>query len=180
MCTTITQPEQTNNIMDLLFKIATILIAFFNAYFAVVIFRHKNSKDDEEKERDRKIQLLKTLILDHSFKNFYLIFDEIEKELENLKQQDLKDDNKQIIDSKIQELFIKLRWKFYDALLAIDDNLYETIKTKCDELQSHLSNTIFDQGINLFHSPKYEDLIYEKLIEAKTEVIRTLFSYRGD
>ncbi len=179
MCFIPIKPEPSTDYLDTAFKTATICIALFNAYFAIKIFKDKNKKDDAEKERDRKIQLLKTLVLDHSFKNFYTIFDEMEDELLKLKTPNLTDPDKQSIDSKIQDLFIKLRRKFYDSLLAIDEPLYDSIENKCDELQSHFSLTIFDQGINLSHTPKYDDLINEKLIDAKTEIIKILFGYRG-
>ena len=179
MCCIIIQPEQTTDYLDIGFKSATICIALFNAYFAIKIFEDKSKKDDTEKERDRKIQLLKTLVLDHSFINFYTIFDEIEVDLLKLKQPNLTDTDKQAIDSNIQVLFIKLRRKFYDSLLAIDETLYDNILNKCDDLQSHFSLTIFDQGVNLSHVPKYDELINEKLIDTKTEIIKTLFGYRG-
>lgn len=179
MCHILIHPERTTDYLDIAFKSATICIAIFNAYFAIKIFKSKNKKDDTEKERDRKIQLLKTLVLDHNFKYFYSIFDEIECELSKLKNPKLTDQDKQSIESNIQDLFISLRRNFYDSLLAIEETLYDNIKNKCDELQSHLSLTIFDQGVNSSHTPKYDDLINEKLIDAKTEIIKTLFGYRG-
>jgi hypothetical protein len=179
MCYIPIQPQENTDYLDIAFKTATICIALFNAYFAIKIFKDKNKKEDTEKERDRKIQLLKTLVLDHNLEYFYTIFDEIENELEKLKLPNLTDQDKLIIDSNIQDLFIKLRRKFYDSLLAIDETLYNNIENRCDELQSHFSLTIFDQGINLSHIPKYDDLINEKLIDSKTEIIRFLFSYRG-
>jgi len=179
MCYIPFQPEQSPDYLDIAFKSATICIALFNAYFAIIIFRIKNKKDDKEKESDRKMQLLKTLVLDHNLKNFYVIFDELEVELIKLKQPNIVDQDKQLIDSNIQDLFIKLRRKFYDSLSAIEETLYYNIEKKCDELQSHFSLTIFDQGINLSHTPKYDELINERLINTKSEIIKTLFSYRG-
>jgi len=46
----------------------------------------------------------------------------------NLKQPNLNDAQKQTIDGKVGDLFIMLRRKFYDSLLAIDNGLYENIK----------------------------------------------------
>jgi hypothetical protein len=172
-------PQETTNYLDIAFKVATISIAIFNAIFAIKIFNLKTEQDKIDKNRDRKIQLLKTLILDHNFKNFYSIFDEIEDELIKLKETNLSDDKKSIIDSNLSELFIKLRRKFYDSLLAIETPLYDEIKKQSDELQSHFSLTIFDPGINLSHIPKYDDLINEKLINTKTAIIKELFGYRG-
>lgn len=182
MCDIVTQPEKVidyMSILDIAFKAATVCIAGFNVYFAVKIFRLKDKKDETEKERDRKIQLLKTLVLDHNLKNYHSIFNDIEQQLILLKQANLSTNDKQIIDTQIADYFIQLRSKFYDALLAIDDNLYESIKDKADCLQTHITNTIFDPGINLSHQPKFDELVTQKLTTTKTEIIRTLFKYRG-
>lgn len=179
MCNIPIEPNNSIDFLDIAFKSATVFIAFFNAYFAVKIFRMRDKKDETEKERDRKIQLLKTLVLDHNLQHFYKIFDEIEIQLCNLKKPNLTNDEKQVIDTSLGDLFIKLRRKFYDSLIAIDITLYESIGKYADDLQTHFTNTIFDQGINLSHSPKYDELIQESMINTKSEIIKKLFSYRG-
>jgi len=179
MCNIPIEPKNTIDILDVAFKSATVFIAFFNAYFAVIIFRMRAKKDEAEKERDRKIQLLKTLVLDHNLKYFYSIFDEIEDQLSPLKQPNLNLDDKKRIDSNISELFIKMRRRFYDSLIAIDFSLYDSINNYADSLQTHITDTIFDHGINLSHLPKYDELINEKIIKTKSEIIKRLFSYRG-
>jgi hypothetical protein len=166
-------------ILDIVFKAATICIAGFNAFFAVKIFKLKDKKDETEKEKDRKIQLLKTLVLDHNLKNYHLIFERIESDLSKLQTPNLTDTDKQEIDAKIGNHFIDLRSKFYDSLLAIDDTLYDRIKKKSDALQTLFTETIFDQGVNLAHLPKYDELIIQPMTTAKTEIIKALFTYRG-
>ncbi|MBN8837083.1 MAG: hypothetical protein J0I09_07485 [Sphingobacteriia bacterium] len=181
MCGIIKPPESTTDFMillDIAFKSATILIAAFNAIFAVKIFYLKDEKDATEKEKDRKIQLLKTLVLDNNVKNYYSIFEEIENSLTRLKQISISQSDKKTIDENLSDLFIKLRYRFYDTLLAVDDQLYESIKLKADDLQTYLTDTIFDQGVNLSHLPKYDMLITQKLVEAKTSMIKILFEYR--
>jgi hypothetical protein len=180
MCHIPIEPQNTVDYLDIAFKLAAICIALFNVIFAINIFRIKNKKDDSEKEKDIKIQLLKTLVLDHNLKYFYSVFDEIESELLKLKAPNLNDNQKSKIDSDIADLFIKLRRRFFDSLLAIDDDLYDVVIDFSDELQGHLTNSIFDQGVNLSHAPKFDELIKEKIIKTKTEIIRKLFNYRGD
>lgn len=165
--------------LDIAFKTATILIAFFNAIFAIKIFLVKTKKDDADKERDRKIQLLKTLILDHNLKNFYDLFDKIEIELIKLKQAGLSMDDKSKIEENLSELFISVRRKFYDSLLAVDLTLYEGIKSKIDAFQADLTNAVFDPGVNLSYPPKYDEVINEKLTLTKTDILKKLFIYRG-
>ena len=176
MCNVTVPPQESLDYLDIAFKSATICIALFNIYFASKIFRIKNKKEDSEKERDRKIQLLKTLVLDHNLKHYYSVFDEIEAKLTELKTPNLNDENKSAIDTSIADLFIKLRRKFYDSLLAIDNALYNTIIGYSDELQTNLTNAIFDPGVNLSHAPKYDELIQEKVINTKTEIIKKLFN----
>ncbi len=180
MCHYNLEPKSTIDYLDIAFKLATVCIALFNVYFASKVFRIKNQKDDSEKERDRKLQLLKTLVLDHNLKHYYSGFSEIETKLNELKTPNLSDENKGEIDSAVADLFIKLRRRFYDSLLAIDNVLYETIVNYSDELQGHLTDTIFDAGINLSHKPKFEELINEKIINTKTEIIKKLYNYRGN
>ncbi|HTN37298.1 MAG TPA: hypothetical protein VL053_09500 [Arachidicoccus sp.] len=165
--------------LDILVKVATVIIALFNVVFTVIIFRFKTNKDNKEKDCDRNIQLLKTLVLDHNLSNYYQIFEHIEHHLIALKSEQLTLPIKQEIDLKLADYFIQLRNKFYDILLAIDDALYERIKTEIDGLQTNLIDTIFDPGINLNHTPKYDELITQKLVVTKTEIIRMLFQYRG-
>ncbi len=172
-------PEPTMDYLDIAFKTATITIAAINVIFAIRIFRVKSKKDDSDKEKDRKILWLKTLVLDHNLKHFYDFFDKIEIDLAALKQVNLSDDQKKVIDDKVADHFIAVRRKFTDLLISVDKTLYDKTLKLTDDLQEFLSSSMFDPGINLSFTPKYDEIISEKLTTAKTEIIRQLFTYRG-
>lgn len=180
MCDIPVEPAKSRDLLDIAFKSATILIALFNIYFASKVFRINSKKSEAEKERDRKMLLLKTLILDPNFKYFYELFDKIEEELMNLRQPNLTDAEKSKVDSGVLDLMILFRRKFYDSLLAVDESLYEAIKNLGDKFQSEISTIIFDPGINLSHGPKYEELITERVSAIRTEILKVIFAYRGD
>jgi hypothetical protein len=167
------------DILDIAFKSATILIAGTNMFFAYKFFAFKNKKEDVDKEKDRKINWLKTLILDHNLKHYYSFFDDLEKELNELKKPNLTDINKQTIDEKNAELFIAIRRKFTDILLIVDNQIYKETIILFDKLQGELTETIFNQGINLSHPPKFEEEIMSRLASTKTDVIKRIFNYRG-
>lgn len=166
-------------LLDFFFKSATIVIAVVNLFFVIKFFRLKDKKEDVDKERDRRINWLKTLVLDHSLDSFYSFFDSLERELIKLKEKNLSITDKKQVDEKIGDHFISLRRNFTDALIAVDDNLYANVLSVSDSLQTLLTETIFDNGINLFYPPKYQELILEKLTISKTEIIKILFRYRG-
>lgn len=82
-------------------KIATVCIAICNLILTVKFFNFKNKKEDVDKENDRRIQWLKSLILDHNLKHFYAFFDALNIELNKLKINGLSDDDKNLINSGI-------------------------------------------------------------------------------
>lgn len=170
---------QLMQMLDIIFKSATAIIALANLFFVIKFFNFKNKKEDIDKEKDRRIQWLKTLVLDHNLNSFYSFFDSVELELDNLKSNNLSIVDKKIIDEKIGDEFIKLRRKFTDSLIAVDEIFYKKVLSVTDNFQSYLTNTIFDNGINLTHQPKFEELILEKITIAKTDIIKLLFRYRG-
>ena len=43
-----------------------------------------------------------------------------------------------------------------------------------------MTNNIFDEGINLSHAPKFEELIINEITNTKTHIIKLLFEYSGE
>jgi hypothetical protein len=166
------------SLLDFLFKSATILIALANFGYAIYIFVRKSKKDDGEKEKDRKIHWFKTVILDQSLIYLYESFDEIDEISKQIKKS--KNDNeKSLIDEELSRVFIKIRRKFIDGLLAVNNTFYNEILNEMDTLQNHITNSIFDEGLNLNHEPKFEEIITAEIIKTKTCILKKLFNYRG-
>ncbi|WP_316826040.1 hypothetical protein [Pedobacter miscanthi] len=164
---------------DAIHKTATIIIAGCSLYVSFYIFRQNKNNQANDKQKDRNIQSLKVLVLDHSLKFLYTFFEDLNLELQKLKAPDLDDEKKANIVDKVSDKFIEVRMKFVDMLLAVDDKLYNEILSKMDNFQSHISNSAFDGGINLFNSTKYDELISVKYNVFKTEIIKSLFAYKG-
>ncbi|TXE11230.1 hypothetical protein [Algoriphagus aquimarinus] len=159
--------------------ISTIVIALVNTFLVWFIFIKTRNKGNEDKEQSRKLDLLKSLILDHNLKHFYSFFEKVESVLKGLKSTGLSDDQKSTIVELGNDEFIKLRKKFTDSLLAVDQNLYDKVLECSDQLQSNISNNAFDPGNNLSHLPKYEECIENPLQLTRTEILKILFQYKG-
>lgn len=164
--------------IDFFSKFALVIIALANLFFAIKFFNIKTEKDDEEKTKDRKVSWLKTLILDHNLEHFYKFFDLLDEELIKLKQSDLSDQKKQDINDVIAQHFIYFRRKFIDIHLAVDDDLYHRFMKLSDDLQDHITVSIFDQGINLDKEQKFNEVIESKLMETKTNFLKTFFCFK--
>jgi hypothetical protein len=174
-------PNTANSFpLDTIYKISMIFIAVFNVVFAVYIFLVKSRKDDHSNEKNRKINLLKTLILDYNLEHLYDYFEQIDVETRKLIQLDLSNDEKKIINDKILENGKFIRIKFIDILSAINKSLYDNLIILIDKMQDSFTESIFDEGINLNHKPKFEEKITKIIQETKTSTIKLLFNYKGE
>lgn len=163
-------------LVDILYKFATVLIALFNVFFAVYIYRTKDKKEDDNKEADRKIGLLKTLILDYNLKYVYIFFDDLEPHLSVLKN---RGTDKKIVEQNIQRLFKDLNEKFIYFLSAVDKKLYQKILDKSDNFRDILVANIGDEGVNIYVERQYNELIDKPYKDFKKTIIQDLFSYTG-
>lgn len=171
-------PEKS--LLDNICSVASIIIAIANVVLIIFIFRHNNKKDDTDKEKTRRQHLLKTLVLDYNMSKFYSFYQEIHKETNALLVNNLSTEDKSRINENIKEKAVELRQGFIDMFLAIDENLYQMLLSKIDELIDSLTNTIFDEGINLAFKPKYDEEVSKRIRESKTAIIGVLFSYTGE
>ena len=169
----------TSLLLDFGFKLATIILGGVNLFYAITFFNKKNIKEDRDKEKERKISLFKTLVLDHTLESFYEFFDSLQKELIQLKETNNELPKKQIVANNLDDQFINHRIDFLDMLLAIDESLYKRLQVIVDELQKRFVDSIFDEGINLSNASKFNTLISDPLSKAKTDMIHQLYVYRG-
>ena len=89
------------------------------------------------------------------------------------------EEKQQINDQIISNIGTKFRVEFVDCLNAINPSLYESIMAEYDTLVDSITNHIFDEGINLSHKPKFDELITSNIFKAKTEMLKLLFGYDG-
>lgn len=176
----IVAPTQSIPLLDIVCKIATVIIALVNVGLIIFIFVKNSNRDFSQKEKARKISLLKTLVLDYGMFNFYHFFEEIEEETKKLKNKDLEDTDKRIINDILLLLGKDLEQKFIDLFLGIDQRLHEQIKRAADNLLDGFTESIFDENINVYTDHNFNNLITNKIIFSKTQIIRILFNYSGE
>lgn len=141
---------------------------------------NRNKKTDKEslikEERNRRLSLLKTLILDYNLHYYYEIFEVIERQLENLRNREC---DKTIIERDLQAQFRQLFEKFLNFLAIIDSDLFESVKKKCDDCRDDLVSDISDQGINLWVESQFNTKIKKKLQNTKESILSLIFEYKG-
>lgn len=149
--------------LDTLCKIATVIIAAVNIIFAVFVFR-----------KNRKRELTRALILDYSIKHFYQYFEDIDKELIQLKNRNTTQEGKRDIEKKLQSYGRSFEQKFIDLFLRIEPEMHKSIKNKIDDMNGKIVEAMFNEGINLYIEPQYNEKIATPVIVTKSELLKLL------
>lgn len=167
--------------LNIICDISMVLIALTNIILLIYTFYQNRRWDNNNSEKSRRIKLFKTLVLDYNMKYLYSFFEEITKITQKLTKQTITEQERKSIDEEIQNACGQLRLQFTDLLLAINnDSLYNSILQQTDDIQEKLSKIIYDGGYNLSNKPKFDELITANISKTRTEIIKILFSYRGD
>ena len=168
---------QETSMLELFGQISNIAIAILSFIFAIYIFYFQNKKDDKKEEKNRKNDRIQTIIFEHNLGKLFIFFDNLSSKTKELKVEDLSIDDKSRINDEIIDELNDLRLKFTDLLLAVDVKLYDNIKDLLDELVDCLTESIFNEGINLSHNPKFEEMIERPISTHKTDIIKVLYEY---
>ena len=165
--------------LDIIDKIANIIIASFTFLFSIYIFIITNKKEDKKESMNRKKDSLKIIILEHNLKNLFDFYNSVSYKMNPLSQRIHSDNEKREINDSLQEDLKKLRLEFTDLLLAVNKDLYSCIKDSTDFLIDNLTNKMFDEGINLSYKPKFDEEIIASISKSKTETVKYLYEFNS-
>ena len=175
------------NIIDMGYKIGTIIITIINLIYIIKInnFRKKSSKIQQKKEQ--KIDLFKTIVISPNLNKMYKFFDDLWSELKKLKLKDCPDKNmenikkvKGEIEPKVQILFTCFRSEFIIIIDAIAPSLGQKIENISDEMRDKIIENMGDEGINLWVDKYFNDRIKKIYDDGRKKMVNALFEYNGD
>ena len=169
--------EQISQYVDVIYKIAVVVMAICNFGLAIYIFFFNKGEGKKKDEKTNRQTLLSILVLNYKMKEFYEIFDKIQEQVVMFKKGSITESLKNSINEELEGAFSDYRRKFAEPIGAIDSSLYKMLMDIADRLQSELSTAIFDKGVNLDVEDKYSSLIDEPIISAQRNMIRALNNY---
>ena len=166
------------SVLDNIYKVSMIIISACNLIFAFYLFYYNKKENKKKEEKVERKTLLNNLVLRYKLSEFYLFYNSLLKESSNLLLKDdiSLDDKKIILDDKYSDIFSDFRLSFIESLGAIDE-LYEKVLSIADNLQSVLSQNLFDEGVNLNVKEKYKELIENPIANAQREILSALYQY---
>lgn len=171
--------SQSTNWLDVVYKVAMIIIGVVNASFAFYIFYYRNRVEKKKELENLRRDILNSFVLKYKLQTFYDYFTELVTNSEKLlDRQASLDDVKIILDDKNQDVFSSVRKNFTEYLDAVDASLYKKILKICDDLQGEISENLFDENVDLSDKCVYKEYILSPIQTSQKEILVALFSYK--
>lgn len=174
------------SIIDVAYKLAMVAIAVFNIFYVIRLNRTQNQDKESQRKTERRIDLLKTIVLIPNIGKMYSFLDNLWAQLEKLKldEEDEKNTEKEnevksSIEPEIQKLCATFRSDFIIALNATAPSLGKKIEDISDEMRDTLLKNMADPGINLWVTKYFNDMIKTIYENGKMAMINALFNYEG-
>lgn len=187
------QSAQTGNsvtfggVVDIAYKLAMVAIAAFNIVYVIMLNKFQNQDKAAQRKSERRMDLLKTIVLIPNLKKMYRFLDKLWAELEKLKLENEADKNadkenavKQEIEPTIQALFASFRSDFIIVLNATAPVLGEKVEHISDTMRDTILSNMADPGINLWVTKYFNDKIKTIYEKGKMDLVNALFNYNGE
>lgn len=166
---------------------SNIIIAIVNLFLAYYIFVYQRSKDKNDKtetltlqEQNIRLQWFKELIIQPHLNDINTFFKQLHSIENKFTTPTLNEDQKIEIINLIKEERAKLRKSFGDLLLGVNLTLANEIKTNLDNLIDSITNTIFNDGLNLNHKPTFDKEIGALITYSRNDLISKIYQYKGN
>jgi len=160
-------------VMDTILAIAMAVIAVANIGLTFFIFKQGRKDTSDGVRKQRKFELIQTLILNNRLHLLYDFYDAISAECIKL-QESTDQKTKMMVNEANKGLLKKFRQDFIMPFKVVDRDLFCGLKETADELVDSITEAIFDEGINLKHEPKFNEMISEPLALNRNAMLNKL------
>ena len=180
-------PITFSGIVDIAYKLSMVAIAAFNILYVIKLNKAQNQDKEAQRESERRMDLLKTIVLIPNLRKMYGFLDKLWAELEKLKLEKEEDKNadkenavKKEIEPAIQALFASFRSDFIIVLNATTPALGEKVKEISDAMRDTILSNMADEGVNLWVLKYFNDKIKSVYEKGKMDMVNALFNYNGE
>lgn len=154
--------------------IATVIIALINIILTLYIFYKERKDKVAVEDKHSKFELLRALILDENIGRLYDFYDAITEECEKLLQSGDKITKDEVNNNILSEAKL-FRLRFLTLFNVTDSELYNDLLKICDDLVDSITNSIYDEGLNLTNIPKFDQEIRQRISKNRIEMLSRLY-----
>lgn len=173
--------------VDIAYKLSMVAIAAFNIFYVIRLNKTQSQDKENQRKSERRMDLLKTIVLIPNLKKMYKFLDKLWVELEKLKLEneaekttDRENAVKLEIEPTVQALFATFRSDFIIVLNATAPSLGKKVEKISDTMRDTILSNMADEGVNLWVTKYFNDKIKSVFENGKMDMVNVLFNYNGE
>lgn len=166
--------EKSTN-LEIFSVISQSIIALFSIGFSVYIFCFEKKKD----KKSLKLDWYKLIIIEHKFGDFFVFFDEIDKIMSSLKEDDSITNRKEVND-KLMIVFRTVELNLISLLLSVERMFYECVKKQFDNLVDGITERLSDSNIGFTDSDINQEELLAHISSYKVKILKMFVDFKGD
>lgn len=163
------------SIVEWIINIATLIIAAGGFLLSIYVFRQQRADSRAQTDSARRLDLMKTLILDQNIPEFYTIFRSLRNSTDTLLTSGC---DRSQVEARIQSLLRELNEQILSLFRAIDSALYFTLINASDVCRDNLVDSLGNPNIDLSVEELYIQHVLSHLNTAKREMLRMIYEYK--
>ena len=147
----------------------------------VSIYVYQKGKKDAEALNDatRRLELFKTLVLDHKMGRFHEDFQNLKQATDKLKDAVYDQTNRGEAEEAVQTHLRELNEEVLSLFRAISVELYGNLLEESDKCRDNIIESLADDTIELHVADNYKVSILAHINNAREAMIRYIYEYKG-
>ncbi|MDE6769444.1 MAG: hypothetical protein K2J78_06955 [Muribaculaceae bacterium] len=166
----------TPSVAEWIINIATLIIAGGGFILSIYVFKQQRADSRAQTDSARRLDLMKTLILDQNIPDFYRVFQSLRNSTDALLSPGC---DRSKVEAKIQSLLRELNEQILSLFMVIDSALYMALIDESDVCRDNLVDSLGNPNIDLSVEGLYIQHVLSHLNRAKREMLRRIYNYDG-
>lgn len=171
----LTTPSPAEWILNIL----TVFIAVAGLWISIYVYV-KGRKDAQSlNDSSRRLELFKTLVLDHIVKEFHEAFKSLKDATDKLLEIDYDEHHRDEVEIAVQSQLRDLNEEILALFRAIDCELFMNLLEESDKCRDNIIESLADDTSALHIMEEYKSKILIHINNARESMIKLIYEYKG-
>lgn len=169
----------STGLAEWIMNLTTLAIALAGLVISIIVYK-KGKKDAEAlNNSSRRLELFKTLVLDHKMGRFHESFQNLKQATDMLRDAVYDQTRRGESEEAVQTHLRELNEEVLSLFRAISVELYGNLLEESDKCRDNIIESLADETIELHVADNYKVRILAHINNAREAMIRYIYEYKG-
>ncbi|MBD5583596.1 MAG: hypothetical protein HDQ88_00730 [Clostridia bacterium] len=156
-----------------------VVIAVLGLWLSLYVYQKEKKDALALNEATRRLELFKTLVLDHIISGFHDSFSCLKTATDKLTDRDCDENHRDEVEIAVQSQLRDLNEEVLSLFRAIDSELFANLLAESDKCRDSIIESLADDTVALHVLENYKTNILTHINNARESMIRLIYEYKG-